>query len=89
MSELRIHPPTGPVVPFQIIDLVADPVTGNGTVTFTSRPGATCALFGSSNLIDWAELNDNVPSDGELTVEEFSDVDLMGADERYYQIRRP
>ncbi len=88
MSELRVYPPTGPSVPFQITDLAADPGTGNGTITFNSRPGATYSLFSSGNLVDWAEVTDNVLSDGAVTTENFSDPDLMGADVRYYQIRR-
>jgi hypothetical protein len=88
LSELRVYPPTGPSVPFQITALAADPVTGNGTVTFNSRPGVTYSLFSSGNLIDWAEVTDNVQSDGVETTENFSDPDLVGANVRYYQIRR-
>ncbi len=88
MSEIRVYPPSGPSIPFQITELVTDPATGTGSITFTSRPGAFYSLFSSADLSSWVELNDSIPSDGEVTQEDFSDLDLVDATVRYYQIRR-
>ena len=75
-------------VPFQITQLSANPATGDGTLTFTSLPGATYAIFGTPNLIDWFEIETNIPSGGQNTTEGFTDPGLTGATRRFYRVEK-
>jgi hypothetical protein len=88
ISELRVYPPAVPTSPFQITSLVANPATGDGTVTFTSEPGAVYSLFSSANLVNWTVVSASITSDGAITVENFHDDALVGALSRYYRVRR-
>ena len=42
-------------------------------LTFNGKSGRTLALFGSNDLKDWAEIDDNVPATGSGSIHEFSD----------------
>ena len=73
---------SGPI--FQVTTIQRDPTTNHVTLTFTSRVGATYLLERASDLANWVELADGIPSEGEETT--FTD-DTVEADAKVYYYR--
>lgn len=78
--------------PFQITDLAYNPETPSATLTFNSRPGLRYAVDYSTTLNaqgqpgGWAELNDNLPSQGIATT--YTDTDVAGSGPvLFYRVR--
>ena len=64
---------------------------GIGILTFTSEPGATYTLFGSSNLgganeAGWTESESNFSPNGQTTTGGLIDFDVLGAPTRSYRV---
>lgn len=78
-------PPPGAL--FQITELTTDTVNGNATLVFNSVAGRKYLIFGSSNLLNWAEVKDNITATAFSTESDFPDLDLINAPERYYKVR--
>ena len=62
-----------------------------GTLTFTSEPGATYTIFGSSNLrssneASWSEIESNFNSGGHTTTKDFIHFDVLRAPTRFYRV---
>ncbi|MDA7498237.1 hypothetical protein N9255_00010 [bacterium] len=59
---------------------------GNVTIKWYSRANRSYRIEASSNLVDWLELTDGHPSQGDLT--EFTELgdDIKGAATRYYRV---
>jgi hypothetical protein len=59
---------------------------GNVTIKWFSRANRSYRIEASSNLVDWLELTDGHPSQGDLT--EFTELgqDINGAATRYYRV---
>jgi len=89
IGEIEVYAPVGPGTPFTITAFATDTVTGDASLTFNSNPGASYSVFGSNSMgAFWAEINDSVPSDGEETTYDFTDLELIGQPRRFYQVRR-
>jgi hypothetical protein len=86
VGEVIVLAPATAADLFQITAISLNSAAGTGTVTFTSTAGAAYALFGTSNLAAWTQIETNVASDGLSTSEDFNDPDLIGAARRYYRV---
>ncbi|MCB1095121.1 MAG: hypothetical protein KDN22_06030 [Verrucomicrobiae bacterium] len=76
----------GTSVPFQITDIALDQAGRSVTLTWSSSPGATYAVSYSTDLEQWIELEDGLPSDGEIT--EFTEENVPADSPwRYYRVR--
>ena len=80
-------------VPRQILitQFSINPNDGIGTLTFSSEPGATYTIFGSSNLgganeARWTEIESNFSSGGQTTTKDFIDFDTSGVPARFYRV---
>ncbi len=78
--------------PFAITDLTYDLEASSVTLTFNSRPGFSYAIDFTSHLTPegepggWAELTDNVPSQGIVTT--YTDTEIAGsASVLFYRVR--
>ena len=89
LGEIAVYASGAPGTPFVITAFATDTVTGAASLTFNSIPGASYAVFGSNSMQGlWAEVDDSVDSQGEVTTYEFTDADLIGQPRRFYQVRR-
>ena len=88
LGELAVSgssvPPAAPL----ITSLDADSTSGDVTIKWKSQPGATYSIFGSPNLLDFAEVNDSVPSNGTESSFSFVDPEIIGASEYFYYIQK-
>lgn len=88
VGEVEVFGATGPARLFQITELLADRVSGNVRLTWTSQPGATYSVFASPDAKTWVEINDSIPSEGESTSTEFTDSAVPDSPTRFYQVSR-
>ena len=68
-----------------------NPNDGIGTLIFSSEPGATYTIFGSSNLsssneASWTEIESNFNPGGHTTTKDFIDFDVLRAPTRFYRV---
>jgi hypothetical protein len=88
LGELAVSgssvPPAAPL----ITSLDTDSSSGNVTINWKSQPGATYSIFGSPNLLDFAEVNDSVPSNGTESSFSFVDPEIIGASRYFYYIQK-
>ena len=56
-----------PPAPFLIKDILFEAAKKQATIVWNSRPGRTYVLEASSDLVNWEELDDGIPSDGTET----------------------
>ena len=76
----------GAALPFAIIDVQFDSAAKTSTVRWNSSAGKTYAIEASDDLATWIELDDGIPSGGEVTI--FTESDIPeGSDQRYYRVR--
>lgn len=93
ISELAsgVNPPElfGPSTPFEITAFSYDPGTGATVITWNSRPNRTYALEVSDDLGGdsnaWAEIEDNIPSQGEQTV--YNAPSNLAGPRKFFRIR--
>jgi hypothetical protein len=76
-----------PATPFAITSITGGPSTGQVTLTWTSTAGATYRVLRSTNLVNWPQVGQNVPSAGATT--SFTDTTLPAGAAAYYKIERP
>ena len=91
LGELEVYGSAGLPTDFAITAFEFDTATGMASLTFDSTPGAMYAIFGSGSMRSgqWAEVDDAVNSQGDTTTVEFTDLDLIGKERYFYQVRRP
>ncbi|MEZ5325567.1 MAG: hypothetical protein R3F19_10940 [Verrucomicrobiales bacterium] len=76
----------GSSLPFQITQITFDGAKRSVTVEWNSSPAATYAVAYSIDLEQWIELEDGLPSDGEIT--EFTEENVPADSPwRYYRVR--
>ena len=76
----------GSSVPFQVTEVVFDQTERSLTLTWSSSPAASYAVSYSTDLQQWIELEDGLPSDGESTA--FIEEGIpAGSLWRYYRVR--
>ena len=68
-----------------------NPNDGIGTLTFSSEPGATYTICGSSNLgrtnaTSWSGIESNFSSGGQTITKDFIDFDVLRAPTRFYRV---
>lgn len=86
LGEVEIYGSSTPPAAPLITSFKADPTTGAITLNWVSQPGATYSIFGSSNLIDYSEINDSVPSNGTESTFNFNDPEIIGKSRYFYRI---
>ena len=74
------------ITPFEITDFSYDEETGAVEITFNSKPNTFYAMFGSTDLTNWSELDDGIESQGSSTTVTNSST-APGTPMRYFQIR--
>ncbi len=84
--NIAIEPGAG--VPLAIVDIALSEDLSSATIVFNSRPGTTYAIWASSDLENWIELNDSVKGVPEAMTTSFTDSPLPGdSSRRFYQVR--
>ncbi len=86
LSVLRIDSVPANLAPFIITYVDFERETNAVTLRFNGRPGQFYYLYGSINLIDWFEINDNVEGMGPDTEVQFIDLEADGQPMRYYRL---
>ena len=68
-----------------ITGIEVDSAAGSATIEWNSRAGGSYAVDVSEDLEVWAELDDGIESEGEVTT--FTETELAGATPRFYRVR--
>jgi hypothetical protein len=76
----------GPLTPFEITSISYDQAADRTTLTWNSKNNGVYSVDSSPNLNDWAEIQDEVPSDGETTT--LTLPRGQGNSSLFYRIRR-
>ena len=76
----------GPLTPFVITSISYDQAADRTTLTWNSKNNGVYSVDSSPNLNDWAEIQDDVPSDGETTT--LTLPRGQGNSSLFYRIRR-
>ena len=66
-GELTPIGPSAPPMPFEITDITINQDDNKVTLVWNSRPNRNYSLFTSTDLVNWLELNDSIPSQGATT----------------------
>ena len=84
MIEGVVQPEIRTPGPFKILGIEHDPDQPLTTVAWQSAPDATYTVERSFNLVDWIDLLDDIPSQGEVTF--FEDPEVLNA-QQYYRVK--
>ena len=74
-----------PPEPFLIKDILYETAKKQAVIVWNSKPGRTYTLEASTDLIDWMELDDEIPAGGKET--KYIETNIAVEDEiRFYRV---
>lgn len=83
IDNIQLGPGVGGPFQIETIEVVEDKVR----LTWLSKPGETFAVEQATDLEDWVEITDGLPSEGDVTSFELN-LDDQAAGAIYYRVRR-
>lgn len=87
LGEVAVIGSATPPTPLIITEVDANPTTGEVTLTWQSRPGASYTIFASADLEIVAEINDSVPSQGATSELSFNFPGIVGEPRYFFHVQ--